>query len=160
MASTTRVSPQRLADFLVAAEPQDLEPCVGADRGRAAPRLVNHSRATSSRDCAYRFSTDWPRSRSLERSISRAVTPGTTNPSQIRFQRSRRDADASLVDPRAVSDRRSVTPGTVDATDRSACCSAHRDGTGRPTEASAAESRSYGRGSVGGRGNVYEIVCH
>lgn len=55
------------------------------------------------------------------------------------LRRRSRDADASLVDPNALSDRRSVTPGTVDATDRSACCSARRDGIGRPTEASAAE---------------------
>jgi hypothetical protein len=43
-------------------------------------------------------------------------------------RRSSRDADVLIVDPNAVSDRRSVAPDAIDATSRSACCSAHRDG--------------------------------
>jgi len=78
----------------------------------------------------------------MGRSVSGVVTPGTTSLKLEPLQRSSRDADASELDPRTVSDRRSVTPTTIDAADRSACCSAHRDGIGRPTEASAAEARS------------------
>lgn len=44
------------------------------------------------------------------------------------FRRSSRDADISIVDPNAVSDRRSVAPDALDTTDRSACCTARRDG--------------------------------
>ena len=78
----------------------------------------------------------------IERSVSGAVTPGTTSLSSSRSSGAVATRTLREVDPRTVSDRRSVTPTTIDAADRSACCSAHRDGTGRPTEASAAEARS------------------
>ena len=44
------------------------------------------------------------------------------------LRRSSRDADVSIADPNAVSDRRSVAPDAIDTMDRSACCSAHRNG--------------------------------